>query len=107
MYRNLTRLYIIIAVATVQGCTHIENRQSTNGASFLLHSMNDPNHFVAYEEWPEKENLDVGNFWISHREELEGSLRGLDRIESKIEIFEVFHDPGKNPAGQPAATDRD
>ncbi len=79
----------------------------TDGASFLLHSINDPNHFVAYEEWPEMGDLDVGNFWNRSREKFEGSLEESARIESRMEIFEVFHDPGKNSSGQPAAADPD
>lgn len=59
-------------------------------------SINDPRHYVLYEEWVDFDQLVTVELRKSERETFSDSLRELESAAPTMEFFEVFYDPGKN-----------
>lgn len=58
-------------------------------------SINDPNHFVLYEERPDFDELVSVELQRNDPERFSASLRELDAAAPTIEFFEIIYDPGK------------
>ena len=71
-------------------------QQTANNSFVAHHSINDPNHFVLYEEWSDSEEFRNGAQQMNDRGTLSAGLEEIGDIESRIEFFEIFYDPGKD-----------
>ncbi len=69
--------------------------QPGNRAVVAQQSINEPGHFILYEEWSDLDELVSVELQKSSRESFSDRLGKLDGAAPTIELFEIFYDPGK------------